>query len=162
RRRISYELQDHFGQQLTALMMGLETLSKLPATTAGEHVTKLQGIAADLMQKMNYLAWDLRPAALDTLGLEATLRQFVSEWSQITGIQADFIANHFNNERRLPPHLENTFYRVVQESLTNVQRHARANYVSVILEYNEVQATVIVEDDGHGFDPEEIYPVAGA
>jgi chemotaxis family two-component system sensor kinase Cph1 len=96
------------------------------------------------------LASDLRPTALDDLGMTAALSNHVDEWSQQTGIAADFCSRHC--EERLSTHIETTLYRVVQEALTNVARHAEARHASIVLERRPDCVVVIVEDDGIGFD----------
>ena len=102
---------------------------------------------------MHDLALDLRPTALDDLGLPGALAAFVSEWSRSIGVHADFHA-HGWHEPRFAPEAENALYRVVLEALTNVQRHANARRVGVILERRADEVLAIVEDDGTGFDVE--------
>jgi two-component system CheB/CheR fusion protein len=156
RLRISRELHDQMGQQLTALLMGLNALPELDEPglrppSAAQQVQKLQELASTLMQQMHDLAWQLRPTALDTFGLEAALRQYVQDWAQ-QGINADVFLRGLKNMPRLPLPVETALYRVTQEALTNVLRHARANNVSVLLERSDNNMVLIVEDDGQGFD----------
>ncbi|MDQ3813924.1 MAG: PAS domain S-box protein, partial [Armatimonadota bacterium] len=160
RRRISRELHDQMGQQLTALLMGLDALPHvddlgLRQPTHGKQLESLQKLAAGLMDQMHRLAWELRPAALDNLGLDPALRQHVQEWAQHSGIQADFVARGLPKSSRLPAEVETALYRVVQEALTNVQRHAEARRVSVLLERRDNSIVAIVEDDGRGFEVEQ-------
>jgi PAS domain S-box-containing protein len=156
RHRISRELHDQMGQQLTALLMGLKSLlvvdePGIRPPSFGTRVETLHLLADGLMRQMHDLAWRLRPTSLDTFGLEPALRQHVQEWSQQSGIAADFVARGFPPGKRLSPDVETAFYRVVQEALTNVQRHSGARYVSVLLKSQDQQVSAIVEDDGHGF-----------
>jgi signal transduction histidine kinase len=105
------------------------------------------------MRNIHRLAWELRPSALDDLGLELALRRYTTEWSESTGVPIDF-HSHGVDGRRLPPECETTLYRITQEALTNVARHAKARRVSVLLERRTDLASLIVEDDGKGFDAE--------
>ena len=156
RRRVSVELHDQMGQGLTALMLGLNALR--PADDGKEPSSKLQQLqelVSDLMNRVHRLAWELRPAALDDLGLPSALKRYVEEWSQRTGVTADFHVSG-QADRRLQPPVETTFYRVVQEALTNVIKHARASRVSVLLDYRRDSVLVIVEDNGKGFDVSKV------
>lgn len=153
RHRIARELHDQMGQSLAALMLGLKSLLnhdelKKPTRVQIEHLHKL---ANDLAIEVHRLALDLRPTALDDLGLEAALSNYIEEWSMRWQISADFHSFGFTN-RRLPSHLETTIYRIVQEALTNTLRHARAKNISVILELRGDRVSVIVEDNGCGFE----------
>jgi PAS domain S-box-containing protein len=151
RRRISRELHDEMGQHLTALLMGLKALPA--ALPAAQQIKNLQSLADELMSHTHRLAWQMRPAVLDTIGLEAALEQYVREWSEQNGIAGDFISRGLGGER-LPEEMEITFYRVVQEALTNVKRHANARSVSVVLEREGDSVAAIIEDDGDGFNNE--------
>jgi PAS domain S-box-containing protein len=156
RRRISRELHDQLGQQLTALIVGLKSLSALvdsegqPASSS-QQVEYLQNLSEEMMQQMHQLAWELRPSVLDNFGLEPTLQQYVQEWSHQSGIKADFVTRGLEKKMRVNPEIETALYRVVQEALTNVQRHSGAQLVSVVLERRGSQLVAIVEDDGQGF-----------
>jgi PAS domain S-box-containing protein len=158
RHRISRELHDQMGQQLAALLMGINSLPHADADEdapeARDQIGKLHSILSDLMERVHNLAWDLRPAALDNLGLQAALRQYVREWSARYKLRADFVSRGFNKENRLPAYIETALYRIVQESLNNVQRHAEAANASVLLERLEDSVVAIIEDDGKGFDIE--------
>jgi PAS domain S-box-containing protein len=159
RRRISRELHDQMGQQLTALLMGLKSLPVVDSPGAqppsfDKRLDFLQNIADNLMQQMHRLAWELRPASLDTFGLEPALRQHVQEWSQHSGIEADFVMRGLPQDTRLPSDVEIALYRVVQEALTNVQRHSGARNVSVLLECHNNSVSAIIEDDGRGMESE--------
>ena len=153
RGRISRELHDRLGQDLTALKLGLQIIRKQGPFT-GElqtAVAKLESLADHLMRDIHRLAWELRPSVLDDLGLELALRRFSTEWSETTGVPMDF-HSHGVSETRLPPELETTLYRVAQEGLTNVARHANARRVSLLLERRPNLVSLILEDNGQGFD----------
>jgi signal transduction histidine kinase len=105
---------------------------------------------------------DLRPTLLDDLGLEVALKATVNDWTKRCqgGVSADFHCTGFDdNEQRISPEIEATLYRVVQEALTNVLKHAEASNVSVILERQLEQVRLIVEDDGKGFDVDALMTV---
>jgi signal transduction histidine kinase len=153
RGRISRELHDRLGQDLTALKLGLQILRKQGpfAAAVQEAVVKLEKLADSLMRDIHRLAWELRPSALDDLGLELALRRYTGEWSETAGVPVDFHSQDVASPR-LPLEFETTLYRVTQEALTNVARHAGAKRVSVLLERRNGQVSLIIEDNGRGFD----------
>jgi PAS domain S-box-containing protein len=157
RRRISRELHDQLGQDLHALMLGLKSLEVYvqdsPATAP--RIKQLHGLTAQIAQEMHRLAWALRPPGLDEEGVEAGLHTYVEEWAQRSGVTVDFHSSGFTGQR-LPSHLETALYRIVQEALTNVLKHAQAQRVSVLLERRGEYVRAIVEDDGIGFDVEAL------
>jgi len=160
RRRISRELHDQTGQHLAALLLGLKTLNSSAGNgRASLHkgLLQLQELTERLVEETHHLAWELRPAALDDLGLEMAISNYVEKWSERSSIALDF---HSGLDKcRLPPPVETAAYRIVQEALTNVLKHAHANRVSVMLEYRHDELLVIVEDNGRGFHPEVPFTV---
>jgi signal transduction histidine kinase len=162
RRRLSRELHDSLGQHLSALMLRLktrETSDHVPAL-APANLLQVEEIISQLMREIHNLAWELRPAALDDLGLHTALSNYVEKWSERSGVTVDLHSN-FRDKRRLPPETETTIYRIVQEALNNVLKHAQARGVSVILERRRDQVVVVVEDDGQGFNVEAIVCESG-
>ena len=153
RGRISRELHDRLGQDLTALKLGLQILRKHGpfAGAIQDTVGNLDKLADGLMRDIHRLAWELRPSALDDLGLEMALQRYTTEWSEASGIRVDFHSDGLN-ANRLPLEFETALYRVTQEALTNVLRHAKARRISVLLERRHGFASLIIEDDGQGFD----------
>jgi two-component system, chemotaxis family, CheB/CheR fusion protein len=162
RGRFSRELHDRLGQQLTALKLGLQMLHQQGpfAAPALESIAKLERMADGLMRDIHRLAWELRPSALDDLGLELALQRYADEWSENSRVPLDFHSNGGPADR-LPQELENTLYRVAQEALTNILRHAQAHRVSVLLERRPAWVSLIIEDDGRGFDADSALNVAG-
>jgi signal transduction histidine kinase len=155
RRRISRELHDQTGQHLAALLLGLKTLNKSAGNGSGslhKGLLQLQKLTERLVEEAHHLAWELRPAALDDLGLETAISNYVEKWSERNSISLDFHSGL--NKLRLPPPVETAVFRIVQEALTNVLKHAQADRVSVMLEYRNDELLVIVEDNGRGFQPE--------
>jgi signal transduction histidine kinase len=155
RKRVSRELHDQMGQQLTGLMLGLQALKDMSGERAEwlQAIENLQSIADQIGREVHQLALDLRPPALDDLGLAAALANYTNEWVQRSQVEASF-HSHGLEERRPPSEVETAIYRVVLEALNNVARHAHAAQVSVIVEWQDAQLTAIVEDDGQGFDTE--------
>ena len=160
RYRLARELHDQMGQHLTALGLGLKALrDATPASSAaGASLLQMQELADLMGREVHQIAVELRPTALDDLGLCTALENYVESWSEQTGVEADFQGVGMDGAR-LPPEVETALYRVVQEALTNVRKHARSRHVSVILRRAQQEAVAVVEDDGRGFDPE--VPAAG-
>ena len=98
------------------------------------------------------MAWELRPTALDDLGLETAITQYLEEWAERSRLHFDLQVSL--GDRRLPATVETTVYRALQEAVTNVVRHADAEHVAVILEAKAHQLQLIVEDNGKGFPAE--------
>jgi signal transduction histidine kinase len=157
RRRLSRELHDQMGQHLTALILGLKSLNySVERDSQAEKILKqLQNLTEQIGQQIHSLALELRPTALDDLGLYTTLLNYIEEWSERANIEVDFHSEGFDDER-LPPQIETTLYRIVQEALTNVLKHSGAKHVSLILENRKDNVLAIVEDDGRGFDVDAV------
>ena len=153
RRRIAREMHDQFGEQLTALGRSIGVLKE---STAGRpelaaQVRTLETIAQQLDRDVDSLVWELRPTALDDLGLRAALDNYIHNWSARVSIPVELHSSGLLDDR-LPSEAETTLYRIAQEALTNVARHARATRVDVILERQGDAVLLIVEDNGVGFD----------
>ena len=158
RKRIARDLHDHLGQQLTTLRMKLEAVRKLCDGDENHaicgKIDEIQTIAHSVDSDVDFLAWELRPAALDDLGLVAALENYVKEWSRHSGVTAEF--HHADlKQMRLAPEVETNLYRIAQEALNNTFKHAKAKHVGVMLERRDDLILLIVEDDGIGFDPDD-------
>jgi PAS domain S-box-containing protein len=153
RQRIARELHDQLGQQMTALRLTLETLRTL-ASERGElraQVEMLQELARQLDQDISFRVWELTPAVLQDVGLAAALTEYAGNWSKRCGVLAEV---HMTRPTApLTPDMETTIYRFAQEALNNVAKHARAARVDVVLEYSPGHVSLIVEDNGVGFEP---------
>ena len=162
RRRISRELHDRMGQQLAALMMGLKTLGveSYGRRSALDTLRQLEEMTDELSREVHTLAWGLRPPALDDLGLETALYNYVEEWAERTRVPVDFHSAGFGGGR-LPLTHETALYRIAQEALTNVAKHSGADRVSFILERRDGHALAVIEDNGAGFDVEALTLPAG-
>jgi len=154
RRRIAREMHDQFGEQLTALGHGIGALQQACAGAghAATLVSELQAIAQRLDRDVDHMVWELRPTALDDLGLRAALANYVQDWAKRARVAAELHTTGLLDSR-LPSETETTLYRIAQEALTNVAKHSRARNVDVILERRADSVVLIVEDDGVGFDP---------
>ena len=154
RRYIARELHDHAGQTLTSLMLGLGTIER----EAGKpdfvraRAAELKNMTDHVLEDLHRLAVNLRPASLDHLGLISALEQFIKTFAQDTHLPIRLKVVGLSDDDRLPAEIETTLYRIAQEALTNVIRHAHASRVDVVLERRDVSLLVIVEDDGIGFD----------
>jgi PAS domain S-box-containing protein len=156
RRRIAREMHDQFGEQLTALELGISLLKSECADRPdlSSLVENLEAVAQQLDRDIDHLVWELRPTALDDLGLRAALTNYVQNWSKRVGIAAELHTSGLLDDR-LSSEAETTLYRIAQEALTNAAKHSRATNVEVILERRPDHVLLIVEDDGVGFDQGE-------
>jgi signal transduction histidine kinase len=152
RRRIARDIHDHLGQQSTALRLKLESLRERCAKYAElcELIAQTQEVARRLDADVDFLAWELRPAALDDLGLTRALANFGQEWSKHFQIPLEYHTTGLDGER-LSPEAETNLYRIAQEALNNVIKHAQASRVDMLLERRDSALVLIIEDDGVGF-----------
>ena len=153
RRRIARDLHDQLGQQLTALRLTLETLKaqSIERSDLRVQVETLEALARQLDEDIAFRVWELRPTVLENLGLQAALTNYVGHWSKHFGIRVQLHTGPSTDER-LTPEAETMMYRLAQEALNNVAKHARADRVDVVLECTAEQVSLIIEDTGVGFD----------
>ena len=152
RRRIARELHDETGQSLTALLVGLRTIEEARTRSeAGELAQRLREIVAQTLEDVGRLSRGLHPSILDDVGLAAAVTRQVQDLAHLHGVAVDVRIEGLDREP-LPPLLQTTVYRVLQEALTNVAKHAAARSVSVGLVRNEATVELRVRDDGIGFD----------
>jgi signal transduction histidine kinase len=156
RRRLARELHDETGQALTSILLGLkpleEALADHPAGAAALAGLREQVVTA--LQDVRRLAVELRPAVLDDYGLVPALERLTDSFAEQSDVRVDF--HSALGEARLPPEVETALYRVVQESLTNIVKHAKAQNVSVSLARRKSGVAAVIEDDGIGFDQRTI------
>jgi two-component system, chemotaxis family, CheB/CheR fusion protein len=158
RSRIARDIHDQLGQRLTALRLKLQSIVdkfEHDGDALPEDFTDLQSMAAGLDAEVGFLAWELRPAALDDLGLVDAIKNFVTEWSRHFGVEANFQPIKIG-KARFDEDIETHLYRIAQEALNNISKHSRATKVSTVLEKRGDQLLLIIEDNGIGFDPEQI------
>jgi len=161
RRRIARDLHDDLGQHLTALRMNLEVF-RLQCDLDRARLAQLertQELADGLDKRVDFLIWGLWPPVLEHRGLAPALLAFVKGWSDRFGVRADFHTTL--GDDRLDRDVENNLYRVTQEALTNVAKHAQATQVSVLLERPGAFLTLLIEDNGRGFDTGAVDGSAG-
>lgn len=183
RGRISRNLHDDTGQLMTVLLLGLNNVKASLAETADASVlaqlTQLQSVAGEVAQKSHRLSFTLRPTVLDDIGLWGALTNYVQEWKRWSGLPVE-LANIGIEDHRLPLEIETTIYRIVQETLTNILKHAvahpsneaktntqsqkgsrkrgnrAATRVSILVQRREGEVITVIEDNGPGFDVEAI------
>ncbi|MEZ5740594.1 MAG: CHASE domain-containing protein [Burkholderiaceae bacterium] len=153
RRRIARELHDQLGQEITAISLGLRHFDRLEDQPQARRdlLARLRGIVTSIDDRVDKFMLDLRPVVLDDLGLEAALQTQFSLWSDLHEVKVNSHIKGLRG-RELPFEVATTAFRVVQESLTNVARHAGATSVDVIVELVGGNLRVVVEDDGRGAD----------
>jgi signal transduction histidine kinase len=158
RRRLARELHDETGQALTSVLLGLKAVEDAKDEAQVRQAARdLRELVVATLQDVRRLAVELRPKALDDFGLVPALERLVHTFVEATGVDVQLEPQL--GEERLPPAVETTLYRIVQEALTNIAKHAGARHVSVLLVRRGSLVAAIVEDDGNGFDPGD--PVAG-
>lgn len=156
RRRLARDLHDHLGQQMTLLRIELENLKKMckgDAALCGQ-VDEARKVLRQLDSDVDTLARKMRPIILDELGVVPALEQYVNNWSKSSNIATKFQFNRFG-KTPITKDAETHLYRIVQEALNNVYKHAQAKTVSISLEPREDSALLIIEDDGAGFETGE-------
>ena len=153
RRSLALELHDEFGQILTGLKLTLEMCERQPAGEARAGITQAQALVNDLMARARKMSLDLRPATLDHLGLLSALLWHIKQYSAQTQVRVQF--KHGGVEgQRFPAEIETASYRIVQEALTNVARHAETFEAMVLVWADLHGLTIQIEDHGKGFDAE--------
>ncbi|MCG0278837.1 MAG: sensor histidine kinase, partial [Thermanaeromonas sp.] len=155
RKRIARELHDQVGQSLTYLIISLQRLKEtVGGVETEEKLEELRKLTGDILQILRELAFELRPSLLDNLGLKEAVERYCHDYAHKYQIKVDIQA--YGEWKTIPSEIATTLYRVIQEALTNVARHARASQVSLILERRDCEVMAIIEDDGCGFIPEEV------
>ncbi|HEU5347625.1 MAG TPA: sensor histidine kinase [Ktedonobacterales bacterium] len=151
RKRIARELHDETSQVLTSLLISLAMLEEsVPSESARARIADTRALAHQTLRAVRNLSIDLRPSALDDLGLLPALRWYIKEYQQKCGIEVEFTASGLKD--RLPAEMETAIYRIIQESLTNTAKHAHARKVWVIVNEECDAIHARVSDDGCGFD----------
>ncbi len=153
RRRIARELHDEISQLLTVIQLSLEPM----AEQAGGKLDRVKELLTRTQKEIHRIIYDLRPSLLDDLGLAAAVKWYAASYLEPAGLQ---VALEVEDDLALPAEVEITTFRIYQEIITNILRHARAESVSIELYARGGRLVLAVEDDGVGFDPGE--KVAGA
>ena len=151
RARLARELHDETGQALTSILLGLKPLDEaVGSEEARAAVASLRELVVSTLQDVRRLAVELRPSALDDFGLASAVERLADSFREYSGLRVDLEAQL--GEERLPREVETALYRIIQEALTNIVKHAEARRVSIVLTHRDGVAVVVVEDDGSGFD----------
>jgi signal transduction histidine kinase len=155
RKRVARELHDGTSQSLTSLIIGIKNVADVAESgLVKARVEELRDVAVEALDEIHSLATRLRPPVLDDLGLAAALERYVEDCRARFEIRIDLVT--LGRLERLPVEVETAVYRIVQEAMTNVIRHARAENVGVVIERHSHLLRVGVEDDGQGFDPADV------
>lgn len=160
RARVARDLHDDVGQALTSVLLGLRLVEDAIAegdpdpNGARRYTEDLRELVADALRRTRQLAFELRPTVLDDIGLVAALERLTQAVGERAALPIALAVTGLRSDGRLRPEIETVVYRVIQEALTNVVRHAHASEVSVTVTAGPTSVRVLVEDDGIGFDPE--------
>jgi two-component system, NarL family, sensor histidine kinase DevS len=153
RRRLARELHDETGQALTSILLGLKSLEDArDEGDLAESTSRVRELVVATLQDVRRLAVELRPKALDDFGLVPALERLVETFREQTGIEVDLEPRL--GDKRLQSDVETTLYRITQEALTNVVKHAEARHVSIVLTRRNGSVSAVIEDDGRGFSEE--------
>jgi signal transduction histidine kinase len=154
RRRLARELHDETGQALTSILLGLKAIRAAPGDVESERAeAAVRDLVVQALQDVRALAVELRPSALDDFGLVPALERLAATFEERSGIRTA-VESSLGDER-LPAEVETVLYRLVQEALTNVAKHAEAGRVSIVLTRRPGGVSAVVEDDGRGFEAGE-------
>src|SRR5215208_2499363 len=158
RNRLARDLHDTVKQQTYAARMQLSAAKNLIATdpkVAADHLDSALQLNRETQQELKLIIDELRPAALQGKGLAQAIKEYADRWQEHTGIK---VTTTISGERPLPLEVEQALYRVLQESLSNVARHAEAETVGLSLSSTPEEVTLIVADNGHGFEANDSSP----
>jgi two-component system sensor histidine kinase DegS len=153
RMRIARDMHDGPAQSMANLVLQAEILERLLDRNPKQLVTELgefKNSVRNALEEIRQLIFDLRPMTLDDLGLVPTLRKFIKEYGDRYGLATRF--NVVGQERRLPGNTEGVLFRIIQEALTNVHKHGRAKMAEVTMNLQPSRVSVVIKDDGQGFD----------
>jgi two-component system sensor histidine kinase NreB len=160
RARLARELHDGAGQALTSLLLqlkGLQNRSKDPLM--GQSLGRMCENVSETIEYIRRLSYQLRPVIIEEFGLETALNDLIDEMSSSAGLNVDF--SFGMGDSALPEELNTTLFRICQECLTNIARHAHAKYVTVVLGGDDTHIHIAIEDDGQGFDVEALQHARG-
>jgi signal transduction histidine kinase len=161
RRKISRELHDETSQALTSIIVGLRMLSEQLGGEGRGRVLEMRDLAAKTLEDVHRLAVELRPVLLDDLGLVAAAQKYIENYSRQYGLPVDIDFAGLSRER-FRPEVEIALYRILQEALTNIVKHAQAGQVRVSLTKTRGRLSLSVADNGVGFDPAAVQSGGGA
>ena len=155
RARLARELHDETGQALTSILLGLKSLDdRIESEDRRAAVSELRELVVSTLHDVRRLAVELRPAALDDFGLLPALERLVETVAEQSGLDVDLQSELA--DQRLPADAETALYRIAQEALTNILKHAEAGHVTVLMKQTDRALRLVVQDDGKGFDPASV------
>jgi len=164
RKQLARELHDQMGQALTAISINLATIAQdLPPNCAAhfqERLSESKMLADQTLEQLRELSFNLRPAMLDDLGLVPTLRWYLKRYEKRVNLAVDLEVSSL--KERLPVDIETALYRIFQEALTNITRHARASRVKLTIRRRKASVLVEIKDDGCGFEMERVFGQEGS
>lgn len=150
RKRIARELHDETSHSLSSMLVELKLLEEGDSAKKEKAIRNLRSLVRNAIEEVHQMAWQLRPSILDKFGLKVAIERYVEEFKQKTNIDTDLIIN--GSFKKLSPEQETAIFRLIQESLTNITKYANASYVSIIMISTSQHVSVVVEDDGVGFN----------
>jgi len=156
RKRIARELHDETSQSLTYILLELSLLENKDEIERNQSITKIRSLIKQTLKDIHDMIWQLRPTVLDKFGLFVAIEKYIKEYRNKYSIDVDLYING-ENHNLLTSEIEITIYRIVQEALTNIVRYAKAENVSVIIDQIDGFLSVVVEDDGVGFDVRQLF-----
>jgi signal transduction histidine kinase len=163
RRRVSLELHDQVGQILTAVKMNLHALRKTCGTSdVAMLIEENLSVIDEAVDQVRDLSVDLRPLLLDDFGLMVAVRWYLDRQAKKSGIAVELVSLSLNEDDRFPADLETACFRIVQEAVTNIIRHAQAGRISIRLERTGSDLMLVIGDDGVGFDVKAVRTGASA
>jgi signal transduction histidine kinase len=157
RGRIARDIHDQLGQRVTALRMGIAQVKSFcsDGDRLDQQIERLEQLAAQLDEEVSFVSWELRPSALDSGDFAKSLGSYVNEWSRYSGIKAKFHSAEIDSSD-LDTNVQTNLYRITQEALNNASKHSAAERVNVLLERRGDTLVLIIEDNGVGFDVEDM------
>jgi signal transduction histidine kinase len=167
RKNISRELHDHFGQSLMALLLQVQSGCKYSpgkceyAQNPDSLCFSVETTIRQIIQDVHRLAWGMRPSILDDYGLDSALGRHINEVAKTAGFEIDYQFTSPDGLKRLPSRIEVTLFRIAQEAITNMTRHAKATHASVVVLRQIHEISMLLEDDGHGFDIDLVQEKSG-
>jgi signal transduction histidine kinase len=160
RKLISRELHDHFGQSLLAVLVDIRA-GRDKTTSPSPVLQKLEVSMEKIIDDLSRIVRGMRPTILDDYGLNLALESYVNEVSGRFKIDISYKYNCPSDFNRLPDHIEVSLYRIAQEAITNIIKHAEASHVSLVLLVSETATILLIEDDGKGFNPSAVQGQGG-
>ncbi len=157
RKRIAREVHDGPAQSMANVVIRAEICEKLldsDVEMTREELKRLKVMVRDSLKDVRRIIFDLRPMTLDDLGIVPALERIVDHFIKNTGVDTRFVV--LGGASRVNPGVEVTVFRLVQEALNNVEKHAQAEHVKIKMEFNKDKIGIVIEDDGKGFDEKEI------